>query len=173
MSQNLQELIRANLNTVVALERELYQEFNCTERWLHRTTQAIGHLPVLLVHLLLIAAWLWINSEWSPLSPVDPWPHDGFIIFLGSEAIVLSLMVLITQRIMQRLDNHRALLSLQIQLLNEQETTKVLAVLGLIQERLGIVTGDESLAAMTEDTDPSAVSSAIEHAVTDNKQNQK
>lgn len=143
MSQSLRGLIRANLNTVVALEHELYQEFNCTERWLHRTTQAIGHLPVLLVHLLLIAGWLWINSAWSPLSPVDPWPHDGLIIFLGAEAIVLSLMVLITQRIMQWLDNHRALLSLQIQLLNEQETTKALAVLGRIQEHLGITAGDD------------------------------
>lgn len=164
MSQNLTDRIRANLSTVVALEHELYQEFSRTERGLHRITKAFGRLPMLIAHLAIIAAWLWLNSEWSPITPLDPWPHDGLIIFLAAEAIALTLLVLITQRIMQRLDNHRALLSLQIQLLNEQETTKALAILCGIQERLGIASADENVAAMIEETDPSAVSSAIQHA---------
>lgn len=163
--QGLQNLICANLDTVVALEQELYQEFSATERRLHRFTQTLGRLPVLFGHLIAIGAWLVVNSERSGIEPIDPWPHDGLIIFMGAEAIVLTLLVLVTQRIMQRLDNHRALLSLQIQLLNEQETTKALALLGGIQHHLGIATPDVSLEAMTEQTDPQAVSSAIQHAV--------
>lgn len=162
---DLQGLIRANLDTVVALEHELYEEFSVTERRLHRFTQVLGRLPVLFGHLVAIGAWLVINREGSGVTPIDPWPHDGLIIFLGVEAIVLTLMVLVTQRIMQRLDNHRALLSLQIQLLNEQETTKALALLGGIQRHLGIHTADKGLQAMTEDTDPQAVSTAIQRAV--------
>lgn len=165
MKQGLQGLIRANLDTVVELEQALYREFSVTERRLHRFTQAFGRLPILFAHIIGIGAWLLINSEHSEITPLDPWPHDGLIIFLGAEAIALTLMVLITQRIMQRLDNHRALLSLHIQLLNEQETTKALALLGRIAERLGIATDDKSLEAMTETTDPGEVSSAIQRAV--------
>lgn len=165
MKQGLQGLIRANLDTVVTLEQALYREFSVTERRLHRFTQALGRLPILFAHFIGIGAWLLMNSERSGVTPVDPWPHDGLIIFLGAEAIALTLLVLITQRIMQRLDNHRALLALQIHLLNEQETTKALALLGRIQRHLGIAADDKSLDAMTGATDPGEVSSAIQHAV--------
>lgn len=165
MKRGLQGLIRANLDTVVALEQALYEEFSTTERRLHRFTQALGRLPVLFAHVIAIGAWLVFNSSRSGIEPVDPWPHNGLIIVLSAEAIALTLLVLITQRIMQRLDNHRALLSLQIQLLNEQETTKALALLGSIQQHLGIATNDKGLEAMTEETDPGAVSSAIQRAV--------
>lgn len=141
MKPGLQGLIRANLDTVVALEQALYKEFSVTERRLHRLTQAFGRLPILFAHIVGIGAWLLVNSERSGIAPIDPWPHDGLIIFLGAEAIALTLVVLITQRIMQRLDNHRALLSLQIQLLNEQETTEALALLGRIHKHLGIARG--------------------------------
>lgn len=147
MKRGLQGLIRANLHTVVALEQDFYREFSPTERRLHRFTQALGRLPVLFAHIVAIGAWLLVNSEYSGMTPIDPWPHDGLIIFLGAEAIALTLLVLITQRIMQRLDNHRALLSLQIQLLNEQETTKALGMLRRIQKHLGIAADDESLEA--------------------------
>lgn len=169
MSQSLQGLIRANLNTVVALEQELYQEFSRSERGLHRLTLTFGRLPVLLGHLALIAIWIFFNSAWSPFTPIDPWPHDALILALATESIALMLLVLIAQRIMERLDNHRALLSLQIHLLNEQETTKALAVLRRIETHLGIAGSDESLAAMTEQTDPGEVSSAIQQAVSTEK----
>lgn len=164
MKQGLQGLIRSNLDSVVALEQALYQQFSAGERRLHRFTQAFGRLPVLFTHIMAIGAWLLVNSEYRGLKPIDPWPHNGLIIFLAAEAIALTLLVLITQRIMQRLDNHRALLSLQIQMLNEQETTKALTLLRRIQKHLGIAASDKHLEAMTETTDPGALSSAIQRA---------
>lgn len=162
MARDLNSLIYENLKTVVDLERALYRSFTPQERRIHRVTDVVGRPVVLIVHLIAMLAW--IVGNLTSAHPIDPWPHDGMILFLACEAIVLTLLVLTTQGIMQRLDNHRAHLALQIELLSEQETTKTLEILRRIQQRLGIPAADESLSAMTEKTSPEAVSSAIEEA---------
>ena len=162
MAHDLNSLVRENLKTVVSLEQELYNRFTPREHRVHRLTQMFGRSSILLVHALAIAAWIAGNN--IATHPSDPWPHEGLILFLACESIILTLLVLITQRIMQKLDNHRAQMALQIQLLNEQEATKTLELLHRIEERLGIHTTDADLAAMTQTTSPEAVSSAIQQA---------
>ncbi len=168
--RSIDRLIHKNLETIAQLEQELYNKFTPLERLVHRITSVIGRLYVLLLHVVLIMAWIVMNTP--PLhppfmdAPVDPWPYAGLILFLGSEAIILTLLVLTTQRIMQQLSNHRAHLTLQIQLLNEQETTKVLEIVTRLEQRLGgSGIKDDAVAAMTQHTRPEDVSDAIEQTI--------
>lgn len=162
MAQDLDSLIRENLKTVLGLEKELYNRFTTQEHHVHRLTRIFGRFHIFIAHTLVIAGWI----AWNGMSdsPLDPWPHEGLILVLACESIALTLLVLITQRIMQNLDNHRAQLSLQIQLLNEQEATKTLEVLHRIEKHLGMLEPDDRLVAMTQATSSEAVSSAIQNA---------
>lgn len=81
--------------------------------------------------------WIALNLRVFSLKPIDPWPFQGLILGLAVEAVVLSFLVLISQSIMQKMENLRGHMSLQIELLAEQEATKILRVLGRIERGLG------------------------------------
>ena len=160
MSRTLNNLISENLQTVIALEDELYSKFTPLERSIHRFIFAIGRFRTVIVHLILFGFWIMLNSIME--EPWDPWPHDGLILFLACESILLTILVLITQRIMQKLDTHRTHLALQISLLDEQETTKVLEIVDRIEKSLGNAVKDEHVSALVQQTNPAEVSSAIQ-----------
>ena len=155
----LDRFVRQNLQTVVELERHIYAQFSPLERAIHRAILRLSRLWFFFAHIAGLAGWLYFNRTAD--APLDPWPHDGLIIFLGAEAVFLTLLVLINQRLMQQLDEHRAHLTLQIDLLNEQETTKALDLLRRVAQRLEVKSDAETL-AMAHDTDPQHVSEEIQ-----------
>jgi uncharacterized membrane protein len=160
MSRTLNNLINENLQTVIDLENALYSKFTPLERSIHRFILTIGRFRTVILHLIVFGFWIMLNSIME--EPWDPWPHDGLILFLACESILLTIMVLITQRIMQKLDTYRTHLALQISLLDEQETTKVLEIVNRIEKSLGTTVKDETLSAFVQQTNPAEVSAAIQ-----------
>lgn len=165
MPEALHKVIHKNLDTVVELEQELYQRISPAERFVHRITLFSGRFSVLGAHAVAIAGWIAFNALAPAPYALDHWPFDGLILFLACESLLLTLLVLITQRIMQKLDNHRAHLALQLELLTEQETTKGLIILRRLERHFGLGTPDEGAAALVQSTDPQVLSSAIEAAM--------
>lgn len=157
--RELDRFVRQNLRTVVELERHIYAQFSPPERAIHRFILKLSRLWFFFVHVTGVAAWVYFNG--TAAVPLDPYPHDGLILFLGAEAVFLTLLVLINQRLMQQLDEHRAHLTLQIDLLNEQETTKALDLLRRVAERLEVKPDAETM-AMAQDTNPEHVSEEIQ-----------
>jgi len=68
----------------------------------------------------------------------DPYPFPMLGLVVACEAVLLSTVVLIEQNWMNRRDERREHLHLQVNLLAEQEITKVLYLQRLICKRLGI-----------------------------------
>lgn len=164
MSAKVHNVVKQNLDTVLDLEQRLYACFTPLERLTYRTTRLIGRIESLIVQLVIAILWIAVNTHAFTAHPLDPWPFHGLELALSFEAVILTLLVLTTQRIMQKLDNHRTHLTLQISLLSEQETTKVLDVLARIEGRLG-GGRDEQLLAFTEEVDARKVSAAIKKSL--------
>ena len=102
-----------------------------------------------------IVGWVVVNLGAIPgVVPIDPYPFPFLALFVAVEAIFLSTFVLMTQKRQTRQADHWAHLNLQIGLLGEQETTKVLQMLKLVCDRLGLdkVAGDGELKEMVGKT---------------------
>ncbi len=166
MSPKVHNIVEQNLDTVVDLERRLYSCFTPIERVTYRLTRVIGRIESLALQGVLALSWVIGNLRAVNPHPFDPWPFHGLELLLSFEAVVVTLLVLTTQRMMQTLDNHRAHMALQIALLNEQETTKVLEVLAGLEKRLGGVP-DEKLKTFTQEVDTRRVSDAIKKSLED------
>jgi len=79
------------------------------------------------------------------------------------EAIFLSTFVLINQNRMAAEDDTRADLDLQVSLLNEHETTRLIAMVEAIANKLEVsVEADEELRELKRDVAPEAVLDRIE-----------
>ena len=70
--------------------------------------------------------WVLINTGQLGIPPFDPFPFGILTLIVSAEGVLLAICVLISQNRMSRIANHRAHLNLQISLLAEQETTKLL-----------------------------------------------
>ena len=68
----------------------------------------------------------------------DPFPYTFLTLVVSLEAIFLSIFILISQNQETQLTERRKHLDLQINLLAEQENTKMLQLLIAISEKVGV-----------------------------------
>jgi uncharacterized membrane protein len=157
--------VQRNVETVARLEQAAASQVSRLDRVSDAITRFIGSLPFLMLHLVGIAFWIGWNLSPAPAGRFDPLPFNLLGVVVSIEAIILSSFILITQNRMQRLADRRAHLELQINMLAEQESTKILEMLTAIQAHLGISTSDEEVAALQQATEPERLMERIEQQV--------
>jgi uncharacterized membrane protein len=116
------------------------------------------------IHVLLFAAWIAFNVL-PGLQHFDPYPFTFLTLVVSLEAIFLSTFILISQNYDMRISERRNQLDLQINLLAEQENTKMLQMLERIARKLGADDcDDQQVRALEEATRPESLIEQIEEA---------
>ena len=90
---------------------------------------------------------------------IDPFPFQFLTLVVSLEAIFLTTFIMISQNRQGRIAERRNHLDLQINLLAEQENSKMLAMLDAIMEHLGIKDTDPDVRILEEATQPDRGSS--------------
>ena len=99
----------------------------------------IGTLRFIVVQVLGVVLWVAINAGLAPpLRPFDSLPFPILSLILTSEAVLVAAFVLMKQNRMSKIADRRAHLDLQINLMTERETTKIIGMLLEIGKRLDI-----------------------------------
>jgi len=132
---------------------------------IERASSLFGSPAYLLFVILFIAGWVSVNvwarhAGWPHLDdPPFPWLQG----LVSSNALLLTVAVLIRQSRMEKVAEHRAHLDLQINLLTEQKVTKVLQLVdALRRERTELRTRpDEEVVDLTKPADAHAILNAI------------
>jgi uncharacterized membrane protein len=121
-------------------------------------TRFVGSMLFVYLHLAFFGLWITINLGLIPFIP--RWDPSFVILAMEAsvEAIFLSTFVLISQNRMAELDDRRSDLNLQISLLNEHETTKLITLVTAIAKQLDINTNaDPEIPELVRDVAPEAV----------------
>jgi uncharacterized membrane protein len=123
-----------------------------------------GSMTFVWLHIVWFS--LWILGNTLPGFPhVDPFPFTFLTLMVSLEAIFLSAFILISQNYEMRLTERRNQLDLQINLLSEQENTKMLSMLQRIADKLGVEEdGDPTVKVLEEATRPARLIEQIEEA---------
>jgi len=133
------ESAQQNIRTIAKLEQETIEHRALSERIGDAFTRVMGSLGFVVAHAIGFGAWFSINLGLIPgVEPFDPFPFGILTLIVSAEGVFLAIFVLLSQNRMSRLSSQRAHLNLQISLLAEQETTKLLQHLRRISEHLGI-----------------------------------
>src|SRR5687767_1545404 len=146
---SVSDLTEKNIHAIVDLERSARANESGFGRVAHRVASFCGTLPFLWLNVVWFAGWILYNTLGSG-PHIDPYPFTFLTLLVSLEAILLSTFILISQNEETRLTERRNALDLQINLLSEQENTKVLHLLGKIAERLGIADDDDPTRAVLE-----------------------
>jgi uncharacterized membrane protein len=128
-----------NIETVAKMEERFLQNRNPVERIGDAIGSFAGSMSFVALHGAIFALWFLMNTKGIPGVPVfDPYPFVLLSMVVSVEAVILSTFVLMKQNREGKRAEHRQQLTLQIDLLAEQEATKTLQMLRRICQRLGI-----------------------------------
>lgn len=161
------ELTRRNVEVVAHLDEAAKAKRTATDCAVDSITDFCGRMTFVWVHVVWFAAWILINTlravphRWR----FDPYPFQFLTLTVSLEAIFLSAFILISQNRQGRLAERRNHLDLQINLLSEQENTKMLAMLETIQKHLGVLDHDPEVSMYEESTQPERLVQQIEKVI--------
>ena len=153
-----------NVDAIMALERHVQRKRSLGERVAARLTAIAGSTPCILVHLLGFSLWILANTGMIPqVAPFDPFPFVFLTLVVSLEAIVLTLLVLMSQKRLLKEADTRAHLDLQINLLAEQESTMTLRMVRRLCDHFGMdVAEDENIEQLAEATNVKHVAKKLE-----------
>lgn len=99
-----------------------------------------------------------MNTGRIPGLPViDPYPYSFMNSFVSIEAIILSIIVLMSQNRENQREILRNELGLQVELISEKQITKILELLKELHDKEAKDVHDEELEEMTKELDTSYI----------------
>ncbi|MDQ6786655.1 MAG: DUF1003 domain-containing protein [Acidobacteriota bacterium] len=145
----VEELTEQNVETIVRLENAAKESQTTSERIAEVIANFCGSMTFVWVHVLWFGVWVLVNTL-PGVEPFDPFPFTFLTLVVSLEAIFLSTFILISQNQETRITERRNNLDLQINLLTEQENTKMLQILERIAEKVGVVIDDDPTVSILE-----------------------
>ena len=143
------ELTKINVETIVQLENVAKENLNTAERISEKVAKFCGSMTFVWVHIIWFSVWI-IANYLPEVGSFDPFPFTFLTLVVSLEAIFLSTFILISQNQETRITERRNHLALQINLLTEQENTKMLQMLARIAEKLNVAIDDDPTVSVLE-----------------------
>lgn len=161
-SGSVEELTQRNIEVVRKLEEAANEQRTASDRVARMIARFCGSMTFVWVHVIGFGGWIALNLI-PGVTHIDPFPFTFLTFIVSLEAIFLSTFILISQNQDTRISERRNHLDLQINLLSEQENTKMLAMLQAIAEKVGAeFEPDEDVTVLAQDTELEKVVAQIE-----------
>lgn len=127
-----------------------------------KLTAFCGSTPFLIFHIIFFSVWVSINSGYIPgLEVYDPFPYGLLTMVVSLEAIFLSIFVLVSQNRSAHISTVRDEVHMKVNLIAEEEITKILQVLAEMRTHMGIKKKDEELEEMLKRLDTKNIERSI------------
>lgn len=154
-----------NIESILAFYAREEQKISGSQRIVEKIGDVIGRLVFLGFILVLVAVWVLYNVLAPQLGWLewDPAPFSWLQGALSLSALLITIVVLIKQNRLAKLEEQRAHLDLQVNLLTEQKTTKLIQLLEELRVDLPIVKNrdDPEVDALKQPTNPNEVLAAM------------
>jgi len=139
MEDSLPSFISENIDAIIDSEQAANRRRSRGEVIYEFVGASIGTWNFVAFQLIGTILWVVINAGLiTPVRPFDPFPFPILGQIIALEAVLMTAFVLMKQNRMSKLADRRAHLGLQINLLTERETTKIIGMLLEIGKRFDI-----------------------------------
>ena len=162
---SVEELTRRNVDRILALEAAEQEKATTSDRVAEAVTGFCGSLRFVGLTALAVGAWVALNLALPEADRIDPFPFPLLTLVATVAAIFLAIFILMSQNRAARVSEKRSHLDLQLNLLAEQENTKMLLMLEQIGKAVGAgSTGGADVSVLAQATRPEALSQQIDEA---------
>lgn len=160
ISEQKQKITRHTLNE--GLRSQIKFEKTWMDEIADFCTSVFGSVWFLLINAFVFVIWIVVNIPEFGFIPFDPFPFGLLTMAVSLEAIFLSIIVLISQNRQSKIADIRQRVNFEVDVRAEDEITKILKMLGEIQEHLGIRRKDAELNRMEKKTNISEIQKKVE-----------
>jgi uncharacterized membrane protein len=150
------------IETVASLHDRSQKQLGTHQRLMERITRQVGRPRTIYTLVVLTAVWIGVNLVMR--HPIDPppffWLQGAFAVY----AALVATMVVTTQNRQQRHAEERSYLDLQINVIAEQKTAKLIGLLEELRRDMPHVKNrrDPEAEVMAHAVDPDEVLTALE-----------
>jgi len=164
--------IGQNIENILAFYSREEQSVTRSQRVLETIINSIGQPIYISVIVIFCALWILANVwlDHSGFATFDSSPFHWLQGIIGLAALLIMIVILIKQNRHDKIEERRAHLELQVNLLTEQKTTKLINLLEELRSDLPMINDrdDPEVTALQQRTDPEAVLAALdEHLETE------
>lgn len=133
-------------------------------------TNSLGSIWFLILNILWFTLWIIVNSNAIPRVPVfDPFPFGLLTMIVSLEAIILAIFVLISQNRASQIDDLREEIDLQVDIITEQEITKLIRMMSMLLEKNNIdMSQDNDIKEIMKPTNVDRIEKILEKQIIDN-----
>ena len=160
------DVINQNIESILAFYKREEQKLSRSQLFLENSSNIIGQPYFLGLILLFVAFWIIANQVAAVFAghEFDPAPFIALQGIISLCALITTTIVLIKQNRFAKLEEQRAHLELQVNLLTEQKTTKLINLMEELRHDLPMVKNryDAEAVALQQPTDTDLVLSAID-----------
>jgi uncharacterized membrane protein len=164
--------VTENIDAVLAMRAKSELRVHRSQRVVESLTGFLGKPRTLYALLVGVFGWAFYNHSVAVAGgqPLDSPPYFYLQGVMALYAAVMTTIVLITQNRQSKVVERNAHLELQVNLLAEQRTAKIIALLEELRRDLPNVRNrvDPVADALQQAVPPTAVSSALDHTMNPN-----
>ncbi|MHB8474411.1 MAG: DUF1003 domain-containing protein [Sulfuricaulis sp.] len=165
-SESAVDPISQNIESILAIYTREEQKISGSQRIVERISGFVGRPLFLGCVMLFVALWVFYNIAASQFGLVefDPAPFAWLQGTISLSALLATTVVLIKQNRLAKLEELRAHLDLQVNLLTEQKATKLIQLVEELRRDLPMVKNrhDPEAEALKQYTDPHQVLAALD-----------
>jgi len=159
--ESVEELTRSNIEAISKLEHAASAKRTRGDVIADRIAGFCGSMNFVWVHVAWFGIWIPLNSI-PHIKHFDGFPFQFLTLVVSLEAIFLTTFVMISQNRQGKVADRRNHLDLQINLLAEQENSKMLSMLEAIMQRLNVAEEDPEIHILEEATRPEMMMEQIQ-----------
>ena len=158
--------IDSAIESIAELERKALASASLQQRTIERFTMAVGRPRTISYVLLFVVAWIAVNGILvaSGRSAFDTPPFPWLIGVMQLAALLMTVVILTTENRMSEIEERRSRLHLQISILAERKTAKIVSLLEELRYDMPSVPNrdDPEAQEMTRATNPHQVAEELE-----------
>jgi uncharacterized membrane protein len=161
----LPEHIEGTVEAIAQLHAEHYKQSPPLQKVVDRMTARAGQPGFVATLTVVVLAWMALNLAMVAMGR-KPWDEPPFFWLQGAVALTalyMTLLILATQRREDQLASRREQLTLELSILSEQKSAKIIELLEELRRDLPMLKNriDQQAVAMSVPADPQAVFDAI------------
>lgn len=160
------EPISHNIETILEFYKREEEKVSGSQRLVEVVSDFIGRPIFLGLILVFVVLWILVNvwAHQLNLPQFDPPPFFWLVGVVGLAALLMTIVVLIKQNRLALFEEQRAHLELQLHLLTEQKTTKLIHLIEELRHDLPMVKDrhDPEAEALKQATDPQQMLDAMD-----------
>jgi uncharacterized membrane protein len=164
---NREERVQHRRRIIKSLKTKTDAQRSVVDRISDSMRNVFGSMPFLALNVIWFVFWIVVNLGFVPLlQPFDPFPFGLLTMTVSLEAIILATFVLISQNRAAKIDDLREETDLQLDVIAEEEITKVMEIVALIAKKNGIdLSNDQELKEMLKPIDQNKLERTVQRQI--------